>query len=98
MAIARATESYRAEQDVVANWLAECCVKNISAEMTSNDLYLNFKTWCDANGQRVVSAAVFGRRLNAENFNSRRSNGKTIYVGLELIRYPESDKTLVVSC
>ncbi len=92
-AIVQATDKYREEQDVFANWLTECCLADPLAETTSNDLYSNFKAWCESNGQKVVRASVFGRRLKERGIESRRSNGRTIYTRLALFENGQSGDT-----
>lgn len=84
--IRQATDAYRADQDIIGDWLAECAENAPGGEVLSNDLYANYKSWCMDNGNRPASNRVLSRRLSERGFNSRPSNGKRYWGGLRLVQ------------
>jgi hypothetical protein len=51
-------------------------------EVSSIDIYNNYKGWCIDNGLRPNSKIALGRRLGERGYASRPSNGKTIWAGM----------------
>ncbi|WP_432745472.1 phage/plasmid primase, P4 family [Methylobacter sp. G7] len=80
--IEQATGTYQVEQDLIGNWLSECCDLSPMNEASSSDIYTNYKNWCIENGLRPNSNIALGRRLGERGFNSRRSNGASLWSGL----------------
>ena len=81
-----ATEAYRAEMDVIAEFLAESCVMTPNAEATKAALYAAYQTWCESSGERSLSKIAFGRRLKergiAEGMNAAGSARVWLGAGL----------------
>ncbi|MGZ4995378.1 MAG: phage/plasmid primase, P4 family [Methylobacter sp.] len=82
--IAQATGDYQEEQDLIGNWLSECCKLSPSSEATSTEIYANYKNWCMDNGLRPASNVGLSRRLTERGFYSRKSNGARLWTGLSL--------------
>jgi len=61
--VERATARYKADQDILADWLRACCVLESGGKETTRDLYSVYKAWATACGYSTVSARVFGRKL-----------------------------------
>jgi P4 family phage/plasmid primase-like protien len=83
--IQEATGNYQEEQDLIGNWLAECCDLSPMNESSSTEIYANYKNWCLDNGLRPNSNIALGRRLGERGFNSRRSHGASLWSGLSVI-------------
>jgi len=83
-AIKDATESYRAEQDLVGDWISEKCTTGANEEATIGDLYASYKGWCLDNGVRPAISKSLGRKLGDRGFASKRSNGVTTWRGLRV--------------
>lgn len=83
--IEQATGSYQVEQDLIGNWLSECCDLAPMNEASTTEIYANYKNWCIDNGLRPNSNIALGRRLGERGFNSRRSNGTSLWSGLAVI-------------
>ena len=81
-----ATEAYRAEMDVIAEFLAESCVMTPNAEATKTALYAAYQTWCESSGERSLSKIAFGRRIKergiAEGTTGRMKDRAWLGVGL----------------
>jgi P4 family phage/plasmid primase-like protien len=84
--ILHATAEYQDEQDLIGNWLTECCTTSPKAETKSTALYSSYSTWCLENGHRSSSSATLTRRLSERGFSSRRSNGVRMWTGISLTK------------
>lgn len=84
-AVVEATEQYREEQDIVGQFIADCCVEGPNARATTGELYAAFKKWCEDVGETPLSQRAFGERLNARNFAQRKINGKVWRIGIGLV-------------
>jgi len=78
-----ATEGYRAEQDVLAAFIDECCVVHPRAEVGATPLYRAYKDWCEQAGENKLTQTKFGRRLKERSFESKKTQRVTWYgIGL----------------
>ncbi len=67
-AVMLATDSYRAEMDVLGSFLEENTVVMEGAYVAAADLYRAYQDWCEANGERVASQRRFGAALTERGF------------------------------
>lgn len=80
-----ATNEYRTEQDVVAEFLDQCCVLSSTASTPSADLYAVYAAWCRESGEYLRSARWFGGQLTARGVESGKgSKGIRIWRGIGL--------------
>ncbi len=95
--VRRATGQYRAEMDVLAGFLAECCELDTSHWEYAKDLYECYKRWCDENGERPEPQRKFGGRLGERGFHRARggSRGAGIWRG---VRLTEGEKEVLREC
>lgn len=84
--VAAATEAYRAEQDVLAGFLAECCIVNPLAKAAAKELYRVYVGWCEESGERPMAQRNFGMQLGERGFENHRGTktGGSIWRGLGL--------------
>jgi putative DNA primase/helicase len=85
-----ATSEYRAENDVLGTWLAECCLVDAHAVAEAGALYRSFKAWCEDRGEHAKTATAFGMELERLGYaNERPSSGqwrhRTIRRGIGLL-------------
>jgi putative DNA primase/helicase len=73
--VAQATEAYRADMDILAQFLSDYCVVNPLAKTTVGNLYKAYTMWCDETGERPLSQRDFGARLCERGFEKRQSTG-----------------------
>ncbi len=65
-----ATANYRSSQDHLGRFLAECCVVDDHAYVTTKDLRTGYDAWCEEQGERPWSAQAIGRELTDRGFDS----------------------------
>jgi putative DNA primase/helicase len=84
--VRKATGAYRAEMDVLAGFIAECCEVSEHQRAYARELYAAYKRWCDETGERIESQKKFGGRLKERGFlNDRDSKtGRSMWSGLAL--------------
>lgn len=71
--IAAATDAYRAEEDRVGAFLAECCdLTDPTASESASDLYAAYTAYTEANGERPLSQKRFGARLTERQLDRSR--------------------------
>jgi len=84
--VKRATEGYRAEMDILAAFIADCCIIDKRAKVKASDLYKAYVEWCEENGERELSQRAFGMRLTERGFERQRSTrGTHLWLGIGLV-------------
>lgn len=66
------TAEYRAENDPLRDWLADSCELDPDAWTSTADLRKSYEAWCEANGERAVTAKRLGTLLAARGFKEER--------------------------
>ncbi len=87
--VKEATDNYQEDQDLIGNWLNECCDLSPLNEMFSSELYANYKDWSINNGLRPCSNVALGRKLSERGYYSRKTNGVMKWVGIATKHSPE---------
>lgn len=82
-AVREATAGYRAEMDILAAFLDECCIVDKSMSATAKSLYTAYTVWCRSNGEKEQTQRWFGGRLSERGFErSRGTGGYYLWSGL----------------
>ena len=83
-----ATDEYREEMDVLADFMEECCNLDEDHAVPLKILYLAYADWCEELRQKPQNYRLFNRQLRERNFKStnRRfgSEVKNSWVGIGL--------------
>ena len=79
-----ATDSYRHEMDLVQRFIDEWCILDSSAHCMATGLYEAFKFWTELNGEKYLSAQMFGRKLSEKGFTSDHKREGNAWNGLRL--------------
>jgi putative DNA primase/helicase len=86
-----ATKAYRAEQDVLGQFIAEACVEGPDYRETTRALFDRYAKWCSETRNKEITFALFGRKLTERGFEPKESNGKSWRQGLA-IRLEQDDQ------
>jgi len=78
-AIKLATDEYRQEEDVIAQFLAECCILEPKAEASISDLHTAFTRWGGG-----WSAKALSQELQRRGFNYKRTSKGRGFIGIGL--------------
>lgn len=84
--VVAATQEYRVESDTIGQFLADACTRDSKHSMISKrDLYAQFVTWCEAQGETPLTQCKFSKSLAERGFDSvRGSGGVRFWLGLEV--------------
>jgi len=58
-----ATAEYRDSEDLLKNFITDCCVEDRSREVRSGILYKRYKDWCDDQGHHALNGTNFGKEM-----------------------------------
>ena len=83
-AVSAATERYRTEMDLVADFIEDCCTRNPEATETATALYDAFQRYCRAMHEQPISSTVFGTALTQKGFEAVRTAAMRGRKGLAL--------------
>jgi putative DNA primase/helicase len=89
--VVSATESYRAEMDVISTWLDECCISLATASTSARKLYENYTRWCSDNGETPVKQRRLGLALTERGFARHRWGSGFQYSGIGLLNQEVND-------
>ena len=82
--IMEATEEYRKNEDLLADYIDECCLREPGAKEKSAVLYQRFIDWYKDNiGEKVPTGTWFGKLLS-QKFKKWKSEGCIMYHGIAL--------------
>ncbi|MEE8302540.1 MAG: phage/plasmid primase, P4 family [Candidatus Tectomicrobia bacterium] len=74
-AVTQATETYKAEMDVVGRFIEDCCIVAAQCQTKATPLYKAYTTWCEDIGERAESQTEFGKSLENRGFTKHISGG-----------------------
>jgi putative DNA primase/helicase len=80
--ILRATDEYRAEMDVIGNFIKERCVQGVNCTIKARELFKCYEEWCDDHNEHAVSERFLGLRLKEMGFEQKRSNDGRYWLGI----------------
>jgi putative DNA primase/helicase len=83
-AIQNATDSYRLESDVLAQFIDEALVVNPKAKTHAGDLYKHYDQWCKSTGHEALNSTNFGRRMTERGYMKEKQSGSKYYIGIGL--------------
>ncbi len=89
-----ATAAYRTEQDVIGQFIRECCQTGVDdMQCKASRLYAAYRRWADENGRVVLSQKRFGSYLTAHGYPSDDNVSGTgaIRKHLDLIQVSDDD-------
>ncbi len=89
--ITEATDAYRREMDILAEWLEDRCILKRGVEELTKQLYADYTTWCEAQGYEPIKQRTFGQRLTEHGCGERKSGSHRYRTGIKLRSHPDDD-------
>jgi len=84
-AVRAATNSYRADMDVLGEFLEECTEADRAAETTASEIYQTFGQWSERSGEKQRSQKWLGLRLSEHGFlKDRNGMGRVSWQGIKV--------------
>lgn len=84
--VVTATESYMNDEadDIVSQWLADCCVEAPSAECPNHALYGSYRAFAERAGEKPMTSISLGKELARRGCGERRTSVTRYRVGIML--------------
>lgn len=82
-AVKKATEGYRSEMDVIAQFIEDRCETGAEFSITNQDLYQAFSEWCSQNGEQIVTKKRLTQRLKELGYESAAKVGSSKKRGIK---------------
>ncbi|MCK9275219.1 MAG: phage/plasmid primase, P4 family [Syntrophales bacterium] len=83
--VTEATSEYRRDEDLIGDFVEECCIIEPGATGRAGDLFERFEEWYLSNvGKKVPSQHWLGKQLR-KRFEKVRHNGRVVYKGVDVI-------------
>ena len=79
-----ATDQYRADQDLIGQWLEDCTTQGGQGEAGNDAIYASYAAWSENSGLRPASKVALGRRLSERGFTACRNRKGRFWGGLKL--------------
>ena len=80
--VTEATMRYRRNEDILADYIEECCLREAGAKEEAGKLYARFVRWYHDNiGKKEPTGTTFGKMLS-HKFDKSKSGGRNIYHGI----------------
>ena len=76
------TDKYREDEDVLGQFINECCSISKGLKQQARPFYNAYKTWCEQNSYKPLGSRKFGERM-VEKFD-RIDEQCRFYLGVEL--------------
>lgn len=81
--VQEASKEYFEEEDIIKQWINECCEIGIDKMETSGKLFESYSSWLNRSGEYKMSHKLFSRSLMNHGFiRSKDSQGRRIFKGL----------------
>ena len=82
--IINATDEYRAEMDVIGNFIKERCVQEPDYLIKARELFKCYQDWCDDHNEHAVSERFLGLSIKELGFEQKRFNDGRYWQGIQL--------------
>jgi P4 family phage/plasmid primase-like protien len=79
-----ATQDYRAEQDIVGQFLEERCEVGVGFEEQSQEVHTAYSQWAEDAGYRPFALRRFNARLVAKGFKDEHNRKGKVWIGLRV--------------
>ncbi|TAM06383.1 MAG: toprim domain-containing protein [Paraburkholderia sp.] len=85
-AIKSATNEYQREEDVIGQWLDDCCAVGPGQSSRARELYLKYRAWAEEGGYRPLSEVKFNKNLvERRGISSEKDRTGKCYKGVSAL-------------
>jgi len=85
-----AGRDYRAEMDLLGEFIAERCIVAADAYAQASELHTAYREWCTDNGHQPISTTRFGLALGERGFEKRKPKN-VVWHGIGVLTIRHSD-------
>ncbi len=83
-AITNATSDYRHEQDILGDFIDDCCLLKATATVPKHDMKAAYEAWCNETGIQPVAQRTFRARLMERGITEGKSGSIRYWRGIAL--------------
>ena len=83
------TVDYMSEQDLIGQWLEDCCTRDPRASALSGELHRSYVAWCERQGARAKSNQSLSGHLVSTGLEKKATARGKVFYGLRLKGSPE---------
>jgi len=83
-AVTNATSDYRHEQDILGDFIEDCCLLLPTAAVSKHELKTAYEAWCNSTGSQPTSQKTFRARLIERGITEGKSGGTRYWKGIAL--------------
>ena len=83
-AVKELTETYRAKEDWLSNFIFERCIKDTSGRVGAAELYSEYRSWAEATGDYCRRLSDFTAAMETAGYQSVHPKNKRTWIGLHL--------------
>jgi putative DNA primase/helicase len=80
--VLEATKEYRENEDIVGQFIKDCCLPSTEDRVQAGALYDSYKRWCEANGYEALGTVKFSKRISKDFQKVKK--GVVYYIGIKL--------------
>jgi putative DNA primase/helicase len=73
--VTSATAKYQAEQDLISQFIKDCCTLGAHEECTVKELHEAYKDYCTGNGDSWLGKRLFNESLSEKDFDRASKTG-----------------------
>ena len=80
------TDEYKNDQDILGNFIKDCCALGDRNSAPAGELYKVYETWCEQNSEEAVKKRTFGTILKEKGLVSKQIGNARVrsWVGLSI--------------
>jgi putative DNA primase/helicase len=82
--IINATDEYRAEMDIIGNFIKERCVHGEGDSIQARELFKCYQEWCNENNEHASCERIFSLRIKELGIVQKRHKDARYWQGLQL--------------
>jgi len=82
--VTTATSDYRHEQDILGDFIDDCCLLKPTAAVSKHELKAVYEEWCNHSGNQPVSQKTIRARLIERGITEGKSGGTRYWKGITL--------------
>lgn len=90
--VTTATLAYRAEEDILAEYIQDRCILKAVATVAKGELYKDYKQWCENTGCEPVSQKTWRTRLMERGITEGKSMSVRYWRGIGLLEGQEGQE------
>ena len=83
--VTAATLAYRSEEDILAEFMQDCCRLKVTATVPKADLHERYKQWCEATSNQPIYQKTLRTRLMERGIGEGKSGSVRYWRGISLV-------------